>query len=461
MKEGLRYRTFVVSLLVMLFSLTVFDKAFAFSAAYLAEEAKEKEKRSAASKVMEKWAEDVIKKIDTIEDGETEKDNAISKGEMKKILKGTKLLTNLFKARKVEEPKVKFDAIIDNQVDSLFSFIDDNRSNVFEKEELINRLDLLAAMQLDEFYSIPFSKLIPKKGKMPIVPKETAFIDTLEKSISIRKSFFDEKKMGMPATLTWTHYGDRDETVAAGKDRTFYQFIGAITLDPNWWNELLYFSWPTKVSPGEYKFSWNPVLVYEVNYSSDSKDNLNRFTQAVGFDGTLHKSGTISGFGFNLKGTYNFTTDSGYDAEAHGGTLQFTPSYCPMYLGFFGCGDQDKVSGLWLPYARWRLYLGFKYANVTDHANIPLYMKFGEYSNLYASFAGELKYRKRITITPKATVYRELKNDKDTHLLFTVSGKYMLDKNNRLFLDVTFERGEKPPSFKDIEKTMLSLGIKL
>jgi hypothetical protein len=104
---------------------------------------------------------------------------------------------------------------------------------------------------------------IAKENEGEQVNSRRSWIDRLGDLISVRQSFLDEKKIGKPATFSWTRFGKEDETLETGRDRSKFEVQGAVAFEPN-----LY---PSH-SLGSYRLMYNPVFVFEIDSSSETKD---------------------------------------------------------------------------------------------------------------------------------------------------------------------------------------------
>src|SRR3954468_8215502 len=291
--------------------------------------------------------------------------------------------------------------------------------------------------------------LLPSNVSMPVPPLSRAgetLLQRLDKVISIRQSFLDDSAVGKPATFTWTKFGRSDETLQAGRDRSKFDIRGAFTFEPT----------PFKALGGDgkdqWKFSYNPVFVYEVNSSSDDHDKRNSITHRVGFQSVLYHE-LRTGQKFVL--TVDYKTDRDYKSDVWGFTFQWTPNAFDIGLGQWWPRRQSFAHYIWRP------YIGVTAAEVRDPGDNADLQSQKDFTNAFARLTGTILLGSRVKITPEVDWVRELKGRDQDHTDYSIAAQWLFDLEGRLSLLLSYERGESAPTFKKKDVTMLSLGLKL
>lgn len=338
----------------------------------------------------------------------------------------------------------KIDIFIINQQLTVFTQADGDRNAKIGIHELRG------------FESAKFDSLI-KKGMAdllkeaieldarPIKEKQKDILTEISKRIHVRKSYLDKDDIATPANLSFTNFGRNDESREAGTQSTALEVQGAIFLTP----EITKFDW----SGQDYIFKWEPSLVYEADVSSDDSKKKDKVTHRIGFEGILgHRDLAERTWNHYFTLSFDYITDSDYQADSYGGTFQYIPD-------IHGYGIRESLSSKDGNFAfLWKPYLGINGASVTDPGDSGNNLK--SYYNFFARAAFEFTLWKKLKITPEFAFYQELKNDKDGHVLFTTTVRYVFDPNERIAFQFVYERGEVEPKFTDKDIAKVSLGIK-
>jgi len=96
-----------------------------------------------------------------------------------------------------------------------------------------------------------------------------------------------------------------------------------------------------------------------------------------------------------------------------------------------------------------------------DPAENPKLQAFSNYVNFFTRAGLELAIWSRLKITPEFALYQELVNQQDAHVLFDITGRLALDEKDRASVQISYERGQKAPSFQSQDVVSFGLGIKL
>lgn len=290
--------------------------------------------------------------------------------------------------------------------------------------------------------------LLPPSVTMPPPPSppptgKKSLLQRVDEVISVRQSFLDDRAIGNPAILTWTKFGESDETLDQDRDRTRFEVRGAITLEPkiSWRHE------GTSLS-----FALNPVAVLEVDSSSDAKDRRDSIVHRVGVQSVFYRD---LRWGSNFDLTIDYATDRDYKSEVWGYTFQYSPNAF------------DIGSGQWLPrrdsffHFRWRPFLGLVARDVRDPGDNSALSAQEDSTNAFARLTAAVLLGSRVKITPEATWLRELENQDQDHTAYSLTAQWLFDPLERVSFLVSYEHGESAPAFKKKDVTKVALGLKL
>jgi len=288
----------------------------------------------------------------------------------------------------------------------------------------------------------PPAGMAPQEQPKPV-------LDVISDWISVRKSFLDSKDIGNPATFALTGYGKDQDGLKTGQHRTSWQLQGAISLQP--------LGHVVTNFLGNMTATWNPLIVLEANVNSDITNNTDTIVHRVGVEGTLFDESTVNqgSWSHNYILTLDYTTDRQYAVDMLGGTVQYSPDKLSLGIGRYLPIIEPVM------YYRWRPYVGFTYANVLDPAENPKLQAFSNYVNFFTRAGLELAIWSRLKITPEFALYQELVNQQDAHVLFDITGRLALDEKDRASVQISYERGQKAPSFQSQDVVSFGLGIKL
>lgn len=280
---------------------------------------------------------------------------------------------------------------------------------------------------------------LPGVGDSPV--RRSGFPEWLGTIVSIRRSFLDEKGASDPASITWTHFGGGDKTLRDDQRRTRFDIQAAISYEIG--NERAFTD----------NWRWTPVLVIEGDVSTD---------ETVARDSVIHRIGTqIYGerdidavwTAHFVDFTLDYKTDRDYRSEVLGATLQYTPNMPKIGVGAY--------KSLWGPlFFRWRPYLGLSYSDVRDPGNIASLQQSKGFTNYFVRARFESALGARLVAAAEGQAVLESEGKDETHIAYTASLRYLLDREGHTSLIVSYEKGEKPPKFDSKEQTRIGLGIK-
>lgn len=275
-------------------------------------------------------------------------------------------------------------------------------------------------------------------GDTPLKAKD--FPDWLGDRVTIRQSFLDERKASDPASISWTHFGGGDETLRAEQRRTRFDIQAALSIELG--NELkLGGAW-----------SVTPVFVIESDISTD---------ETIGRDSVIHRLGgqfygesdidaLVTAHFVDF--TFDYRTDRDYRSEVLGATLQYTPNMPKLGVGF-----NQPMGALFF---RWRPYVGLIYSDVRDPGRIASLQQSDGFTNAFGRVRLETVIGARFIAAVEGQVVFELEEENEDHTAFGASLRYMLDREGHVFLQASYDQGEKPPRFESKEQTKIGLGIK-
>jgi hypothetical protein len=331
------------------------------------------------------------------------------------------------------------------------NIINNLRQRENRQDKAIDEADLrtFEVAQLDPPLPPVLRELLPPEGTVPPTPATPAIsggaslLSRLDQVISIRQSFIDSQQISKPATFTWTQFGDSDETLEAGRDRSKFEIRGAVTFDP---------TEPRRHEVGDTNFSWNPVVVFEVDSSSEDKDKRNSLIHRVGIQSVFYRQ-LRTGHNFDL--TIDYITDRDYRSDVLGGTLLYSPNAFDIGLGQWTPRRESFF------HYNWRPFLGVTAAHVQDPGAITDLQSKKDITNAFVRVTAALMFGPRFKITPEANAVWELEDDNKDHLAYGIAAQWLFDAQERLSLLVSYEYGESAPTFKKKDITKVALGLKL
>lgn len=314
-----------------------------------------------------------------------------------------------------------------------------------------SELGLLETARLDSPLPPLLKDLLPPNVAMPVSsapPAKKSLLQRMDEVISLRQSFLDGVSMGKPATFTWTEFGSSDETLEQDRDRSKFEIRGALTYEPNPFQQHEFGKDPKKAV----KLSYNPVAVFEVDSSSEDKDKRNSLVHRVGFQSVLYRK-LRTGHNFDL--TIDYTTDRDYRSDLLGFTVQYTPNAFDIGLG------------QWLPRREsfahyiWRPFLGVVASHVQDPGDNADLLNKKDFTHGFARLTAAVLLGSRVKITPEFAWVKEFENEKEDHTAYSLTGQWLFDQAERVSLTVSYEYGESLPTFKKKDVVKVGLGLKL
>lgn len=287
------------------------------------------------------------------------------------------------------------------------------------------------------------------------------FLSQLSKSqeLSVQRSYLDTSKSAAPAAFGVTHFGGSDETQAPGSKETVGNFNSALIWKPLITLGLQDPSGTPPEFPGNQYFRSDLLVGIESQVTTnDDASTVTHFVAGEFNFSTIKGDPDAFLAGNRFITSLNYQTDRKYEANILGAAFQWTPNWGNVGLGkniFHGKKDgflQNVV-------ARWRPYFELTYNDIRDVGILPNTSTGGQL-NLGVRTVGLLRFYDRFSVIPELRFTKELKDNKGTHLLFSVTGALALDDAGVFSLTTTYTRGEEEPTFIEKDQLTVGLGVK-
>jgi hypothetical protein len=302
----------------------------------------------------------------------------------------------------------------------------------------------LEAAILFDALGIRFGNLLPPAAVKQPGPLGT--LDRVQRWLSIRRSFLENKDVARPASIAWRTFDDEDETVKQGFDRRQREIHAAISLVP---------AVPSLV--------WEigalevfPQFGYEAHLSTGLKTEADTITHRIGMKGSVlgNVSSIFVGHLFDL--TYDLETDGGYQRDVRGWTAQYSPVAPKLAIG-----QLHPAEGL--VQFHWRPYIGIQAAEVKDDGDEDLAAQ-PEYADLFLRVTFQLRAFARLIVTPQVTQFKQLRGLEEEHTLVEVGTEFAIsqtaDGDARVSLEFSATYGKSSPTYAQQQSAGLTLGVK-
>jgi hypothetical protein len=272
-------------------------------------------------------------------------------------------------------------------------------------------------------------------------------LDRVQRWLSIRRSFLDERDVARPATLSWRSLDDSDETLNAGFARRQWEINAAVSLVPAI-APLIWRRGPLEVAP---------VVGYEAHVTSGHKANADVITHRIGAQGSVLGSTHDLVTSHLFVATYDLITDSHYATEVRGWTLQYSPVAPRIAIG-----QLHPADGPFQFY--WRPYVGLETSSVKDAAGGPELLQQADASDLHVKVSSQLRAFERVFVTPELTQFWPLNGDQDAHGLAELAIEIVVSEANngdvRTSLELALVNGRRAPSYLREQSIAITLGFK-
>lgn len=305
----------------------------------------------------------------------------------------------------------------------------------------IDNLEEFAAWQVTTTLKIK-DLLTTSLAGLRLPEEKQSFLDWLEDRIDVRKSYLDAKGVGLPASMTWTFYGGKDETLKTDQDAHSFDVVGAIAISP----DML--EWEGSI--GKQKLYLFPALVIETDLSTDASTGRDNIRHRIGGEALLPGNTKA----LNVWGTFDYTTDRDYEKALLGFSFQLSPTLPRLGIGQF-IPQKAPV------YFRWRPYIGATGAHVEDPGDDEKLEDFNGYVNPFLKTTVVFLVGQRLELTADGALHKEMQNTKKWHGIITGAIQLLLDENGWFRLQLSHQNGEDSPEFIRKQVTRVSLNIKL
>lgn len=323
-----------------------------------------------------------------------------------------------------------------------------------------SELDAFLGYKFPPPFQLKMADLFPdsvKKGKKDEGKPEENFLVAAKRYLSIRQSALDSKEIAKPASLSVARLGSNDDRREAGQDKTTVDIDGAVIITPcgdgsDLPIDAACFHWRNGDQIG---LAIRPFIAVDVDVDTKREANEDQITHRLGLD--IDTANDIDAFvtGHNFDFSIDFTTDRDYDKEIYGGTFQWSPNIPRLFIGEKVPLDEAENALF-----NWRPYLLAEYGEVSDAAGNTALDEDNDFLNASLRATFEFGYTEYFKLVPEFTLTQELMNDKDLHGLYGVSARFLPTGKDDFSLQFSYTRGEKRPTFTDVDSVDFGLGLK-
>lgn len=253
--------------------------------------------------------------------------------------------------------------------------------------------------------------LVPPEPSLPPNP-----VAALSNHLSVNGSFLDDMLVAKPATFSFSHYGEDDETRDEDADETIYAVRAGVRLNG-----------PRDPLVGDLlgrELSVIPVAGIDANLSTDGKAGQDDLVYRVGVNMLLLDKGLtgvdefgdslpprLAGLtGHHLLATFDYRTDRHHESDVLGATAQHSFNYPGI-----GLGRAIALSD-WLRF-NWRPYLGLSYGHVADAGDRQELKEKEDSTDLFFRLPATLRFEtpwlptlgRHVLLQPELRLFEELR----------------------------------------------------
>lgn len=290
-------------------------------------------------------------------------------------------------------------------------------------------------------------------------------LSAIKTHVQIRRGSLKSSDVAKPATLTIKHLGSNDDKRDPDKDSTTTLLKGSVLV--NFCGGSCVSAVEDDESSGKGKsrmfgytsrtdYDFDIFVAVDADVASNRKSNEDEIIHRIGGWGAIVGDPTDFVTQHHFAVTGNFTTGRDYDKEIYGFTAQYSPNIPDLAIGRAVNISSKPVEILF----NWRPFLGLDYGDVVDAAGNDKLADQGDFLNLSLENLANLRFGKHVILTPQFTLTQELTNDRDLHSLYGLAVRFLPTGKDDFSIQTSYTRGERAPTFSDMDQIEASIGLK-